>query len=138
MNAAADPAVLLAQLRAQLEAATEQIEQLAAEVASLRELADDLESVADVLLDVADVPLLVVDGDRRIRGMSAAAAGSLDGAEVGKPLSSALPEDVYDRVVARLDGAHPAPATPHDDPRVEPLPGGGAVVVLGVQAGTSG
>jgi hypothetical protein len=137
MNAAADPAALLAQLRAQLEAATQQMEQLASEVASLRELADDLEGLADVLLDVADVPLLVVDADRRIRGVSAAAAGHIDGAEVGKPLSSALPEDVYDRVVAGLDEPR-APTSPDGDPRVEPLPGGGAVVVLSVRARTNG
>jgi hypothetical protein len=134
MNAADDPAVLLAQLRAQLEAATEQLTALATEVANLRVVADDLESLADVLLEVAEVPLIVVDADRRICGLSAAAADHLDGAEVGKPLSSAVPEDVYDRVVARLDSARPAPAAPGDDPRVEPLPGGGAVVVLGVQA----
>jgi hypothetical protein len=78
--------------------------------------------------------VLVIDADRRIRGLSAAAARCLDGAEVGKPLSSALPEELYDRVTGRLDAAHPAPATPDGDPRVEPLPGGGAVLVLGVPA----
>jgi PAS domain-containing protein len=134
MNAADDPTALLAELRAKLEAATRQIEDLVAEVASLRELADDLESIADVLLEVADVPVLVVDADGRIRGLSAAAARRLEGAEVGKPLSSALSEDLYDRVTARLGAARPAPAPPEDELRVEPLPGGGAVLVLGVWA----
>jgi PAS domain-containing protein len=134
MNAADDPTALLAELRAQLEAATTQIEELVAAVAGLRELSDDLESLADVLLDAADVPVLVIDADRRIRGVSAAAARCLEGAELGKPLSSALPEDVYDRVTGRLDEATPAPAVPDGDPRVERLPGGGAVLVLGVRA----
>jgi PAS domain-containing protein len=134
MNAADDPTALLAELRAQLEAATTQIEELVAAVAGLRELSDDLESLADVLLDAADVPVLVIDADRRIRGVSAAAARCLEGAELGKPLSSALPEDVYDRVNGRLDEATPAQAVPDGDPRVERLPGGGAVLVLGVRA----
>jgi hypothetical protein len=103
-------------------------------VAGLRRLGDDLESLVDVMLDVGDLAVLVVDADRRIRGLSAAAARHLDGAEVGKPLSSALPEDLYDRVSARLDGAHPDPASLDGDPRVASLPGGGAVVVLGVPA----
>jgi PAS domain-containing protein len=137
MNAADDPTALLAELRAQLEAATTQIEELVAAVAGLRELSDDLESLADVLLDAADVPVLVIDADRRIRGVSAAAARCLEGAELGKPLSSALPEDVYDRVVAGLDEPR-APTSPDGDPRVEPLPGGGAVVVLSVRARTNG
>ncbi len=134
MNAADDPTALLAELRAQLEVATAQIEQLVDEVAGLRRLGDDLESLADVLLEAADVAVLVVDADRRIRGLSAAAALCLEGAEVGKPLSSALPEDLYDQVTGRLDAAHPDPATVDGDPRVASLPGGGAVVVLGVRA----
>jgi hypothetical protein len=133
MNAADDPTALLAALRAQLDAATTQVDELAAEVAGLRELADDLESLADVLLDVGNVVVLVVDADRRIRGLSAAAARSFDGAAVGKPLSSALPGDLHDSVVARLDAPQPAAAAPDGDPRVAPLPGGGAVIVLGVR-----
>jgi hypothetical protein len=132
MNAADDPTALLAALRDQLDAATGQVDELAAEVAGLRALADDLESLADILLDVADVVVLVVDADRRIRGLSAAAARSFEAAAVGKPLSSALPGDLHDLVSARLDASQPSVAAPDGEPRVAPLPGGGAVVVLGV------
>ena len=86
-----------------VEASTREIEQLAGALEDSRELADDLESLVDVLLGVADVVVLVVDDDRRIRGLSRAAAERIDGAAVGKPLSSALADDLFDRVSAQLD-----------------------------------
>jgi hypothetical protein len=128
-----DPSQLLADLRARVEASTQEIEQLAGALADSRSLADDLESLVDVLLGVADVVVLVVDDDRRIRGLSRTAAERIEGAAVGKPLSSALADDLYDRVTAHLDavieGAKPGGGR-DADADIYPLPGGGAVVVL--------
>jgi len=126
-----DPSQLIADLRARLEASTEEVEQLAAALADSRALADELESVVDVLLDATNVAVLVVDDDRRIRGLSRAAAGQIDGAAVGKPLSSALTDDLFDLVSARLDAMGTgAPPAGDENASIYPLPGGGAVVVL--------
>jgi len=126
-----DPSQLIADLRARVEASTREIEQLASALAASRALSDDLESVVDVLLGMGDVVVVVVDDDRRIRGLSRTAAERLDGAAVGKPLSSALPDDLFDRLSADLDasaaGAHRGGG---ENPDIYPLPGGGAVVVL--------
>mgnify|MGYP003542499484 CR=1 FL=1 len=126
-----DPSQLIADLRARVEASTREIEQLASALAASRALSDDLESVVDVLLGMGDVVVVVVDDDRRIRGLSRTAAERLDGAAVGKPLSSALPDDLFDRVSADLDaGAAGAHRGGGENPDIYPLPGGGAVVVL--------
>jgi len=124
-----DPSQLIADLRARVEASTREIEQLASALADSRALADDLESLVDLVLGLTDVVILVVDDDRRIRGLSRAAAERIDGAAVGKPLSSALADDLFDRVSAHLDAvaAEPQPGGGAD---IYPLPGGGAVVVL--------
>lgn len=124
-----DPSQLIADLRARVEASTREIEQLASALADSRALADDLESLVDVVLGLTDVVILVVDDDRRIRGLSRAAAERIDGAAVGKPLSSALADDLFDRVSAHLDAvaAEPQPGGGAD---IYALPGGGAVVVL--------
>jgi hypothetical protein len=126
-----DPSQLIADLRARVEASTHEIEQLAASLADSRALADDLESLVDILLGVADALILVVDDDRRIRGLSRAAAGRIEGAAVGKPLSSALTDDLFDQVSAHLDAVS-AGAQPDGGggAGIYPLPGGGAVVVL--------
>src|SRR5262245_49665918 len=98
-----DPSQLIADLRARVEASTSEIEQLAGALAESRDLSDELESLVDVLLGIGDVAVLVVDDDRRIRGLSRAAAERIEGAAVGKPLSSALSDDVFEAVSARLD-----------------------------------
>ena len=126
-----DPSQLIADLRARLEASTDEIEQLARALTDSRALADDLESVVDVLLGATDVLVLVVDDDRRIRGLSRAAAEQIEGAAVGKPLSSALTDDLFDLVSAHLDAVGTgAPAAGVENADIYPLPGGGAVVVL--------
>jgi hypothetical protein len=126
-----DPSQLIADLRARVEASTQEIEQLASALATSRDLADYLESLVDVLLGVGEVAVLVVDDDRRIRGLSRVAAERIEGAAVGKPLSSALADDLFDRVSAQLDpvaeGGKPGGGRDAD---IYPLPGGGAVVVL--------
>jgi hypothetical protein len=133
MTPADDPTRLLAELRARVEAATAEIEQLAADLVATRALADDLESVVDVLLGLGGATVLVIDDDRRIRGLSRAAAERLEGVAVGKPLSSAVPDDLFDELASRLDaepqGARP-PARAGAGAQVYPLPGGGAVLVL--------
>ncbi|HEY7071083.1 MAG TPA: hypothetical protein VH479_13250 [Acidimicrobiales bacterium] len=125
-----DPSQLIADLRARVEASTQEIEQLAGALAASRALSDDLETLVDVLLGIGEVAVLVVDDDRRIRGLSRAAAERIEGAAVGKPLSSALSDDVFEALSARLEdgaaGAHGAGGGAD----IYPLPGGGAVVVL--------
>ena len=127
-----DPTQLLADMRARLETSTAEIHDLASSLATARGLADDLETVVDVLLGLGGPRVLVIDDDRRIRGLSQAAAEALEGAAVGKPLSSAVPDELFDEVVARLDaqpqGTRPLACAGAD---VYPLPGGGAVLVLG-------
>ena len=132
MTPADDPTRLLADLRARLETATAEIDSLASSLATTRGLADDLETLVDVLLGLGEARVLVIDDDRRIRGLSRAAADELDGAAVGKPLSSAVPDELFDEVVQRLDaepqGTRPLACAAAD---VYRLPGGGAVLVLG-------
>ncbi|HET6952563.1 MAG TPA: hypothetical protein VFI47_19435, partial [Acidimicrobiales bacterium] len=100
------------------------------EVAELRSREDDLETLVDTLLDLADTVVLVIDDDRRITGLSRAAAARLDGAAVGKPLSSAVSADEFDRLAALLDGDGPPPGAAGDGPVLHRLPHGGAVLVL--------
>ena len=132
MTPADDPTQLLADMRARLETSTAELDELAASLASARGLADDLETVVDVLLGLGGARVLVIDDDRRIRGLSRAAAEDVEGAAVGKPLSSAVSDDLFDEVIARLDaehpGNHPLACAGAD---VYRLPGGGAVLVLG-------
>lgn len=132
MTPADDPTQLLADMRARLETSTAELAEVAASLATARGMADDLETVVDVLLGLGGARVLVIDDDRRIRGLSRAAAEELEGAAVGKPLSSAVPDDLFDEVIARLDAEHPGTrplaCTGAD---VYRLPGGGAVLVLG-------
>jgi len=125
-----DPSQLIADLRARVEASTSEIEQLAGALAESRDLSDELESLVDVLLGIGEVAVLVVDDDRRIRGLSRAAAERIEGAAVGKPLSSALSDDVFEAVSARLDDGAAGARGVGGGADIYPLPGGGAVVVL--------
>jgi hypothetical protein len=132
MTSADDPTQLLADMRARLESSTAEIDHLTASLATARGLADDLETMVDVLLGLGGVRVIVIDDDRRIRGLSRAAAEELEGAAVGKPLSSAVPDGLFDEVVHRLDtepaGTRALACAGAD---VYRLPGGGAVLVLG-------
>jgi hypothetical protein len=131
MTPADDPTQLLADMRARLESSTAEIDDLAASLATTRGLADDLETLVDVLLGLDGSRVIVIDDDRRIRGLSRAAA-ELDGAAVGKPLSSAVPDELFDEVVERLDTDSPRTTRPMAcaGADVYRLPGGGAVLVL--------
>lgn len=126
MTDADDPTKLIAELRARLEAATREMDELVDEVVLRRAVNDELESVVDVLLELGDTPVIVVDEERRIRGLSRAAADRLEGAAIGKPLSSAVPDELYDRLVAQLDDGPGG----SESARIHPLPSGGAVLVL--------
>lgn len=132
MTSADDPTQLLADMRARLETSTAEIDGLATSLATARGLADDLETLVDVLLGLGGVRVIVIDDDRRIRGLSRAATEELEGAAVGKPLSSAVADELFDEVVHRLDteppGTRPLACAGAD---VYRLPGGGAVLVLG-------
>jgi len=126
-------AELVAEMRAAVEEATRQIEELTTALGDSQVLVDDLESVVDILLDLAPCSVVVIDDSRRITGLSAGAGAQLEGAAVGKPLSSVLPDVAADTAVDALDhGARAAVelATGGKGARVHPLPGGGAVLVL--------
>jgi nitrogen fixation/metabolism regulation signal transduction histidine kinase len=126
-----DPTELLAAMRRRVEDAAERLGGLAAEVDEVRSRDDDLESLVDVLLGLVDAAVLVVDDDRRITALSRGAAARLDGAAVGKPLSSALGAAEFDAVSARLDAADAVGHAGGDGGGgVHPLPRGGAVLVL--------
>jgi nitrogen fixation/metabolism regulation signal transduction histidine kinase len=135
-----DQRKLLADMRARVESAAAEIHRLTSELTAREEWLDELETVMDTVLELLDAPVVVVGDDRRIRALSRGASERLKGdAIVGKPLSSVVPEEVFAALEARLaaaargsnevdvDGAEPG-EMPLD---VQPLPGGGAVVVFG-------
>ena len=128
MTDADEPTTLIAELRARVEAATSQMDDLTAELTQRRAAHDELESLVDVLLGVGDTPVVVVDDERRVRALSRAATERWEGAAVGKPLSSVVPDDLYDRLSAVLDAGGGGSGA--GDALVHPLPGGGAVLVV--------
>ncbi|MDD9368953.1 MAG: hypothetical protein PV358_02465 [Acidimicrobiales bacterium] len=111
-EAGADAAALLAEMRAGLDAATAQVERVADELDGSRARLDLLETAIDILLGHVEAVVVVVDADRNILGMSAAAVDRLGGPAIGKPLTSVLPEPLADNI------------------RAESLPGGAAVLVV--------
>lgn len=131
-----EAAGLLADMRAGVEAAAGQIDDLAAELAASRDRVDYLETLVDLLLGEVDAPVVLIDEGRRITGLSRGSGSRLEPTAIGKPLSSVLPAPVVDELVRALDGA---PASDADLPAagdgawVRPLPGGGAVLVLGAR-----
>ena len=131
-----EAARLLAEMRASVEEATSRLDALTAELTASHHAVDVLETVVEVLLEVADRAVVIIDADRRITGLARGAAERFDGAAVGKPLSSILPEVAADRLVEHAEGAGPREVDLLDGRPpavVHPLPGGGAVVVLPTQ-----
>ncbi|HKA85377.1 MAG TPA: hypothetical protein VKD21_16010 [Acidimicrobiales bacterium] len=135
-----DDTQVLADMRARVEAAAAEIDRLASELTAREELADELETVIEIVLGMVDAQVVVVGDDGRIRALSRGAGEHLPGdAVVGKVLSSVLPDDVFSAMEARLaraeggsDGRAVDDAEPESVPMdVQPLPGGGAVVVFG-------
>ena len=107
-----DAAALLAEMRLGVDAASDQLGRMADELGAARSRLDRLESVVDILLDLVDTVVFVVDADRHIVGMSDRAAERFDGAAIGKPLASVLPDPLA------------------DDVRVHALPDDGALLVV--------
>jgi|HigsolmetaAR202D_1030399.scaffolds.fasta_scaffold06772_6 hypothetical protein len=128
---AARVAALLAELRGRLEDAARTLERTTDELAAERHRVDVLEDVVDVLLGVCEAPVVVVDGDRRIVGLSAT-AGRIDGAAVGRPLSSVVGGGVVERLEAGLAGEAEVIDIRDGDRTVTAhrVAGGGAVLVL--------
>jgi hypothetical protein len=143
-----DPAALLAELRTRVENAAGEIAQLTAELANRDACIDELENALDAVLGLVETPIVVAGDDLRIRALSRGAVQRLGpDAEVGKPLSSVVPDDVFARVEARRSAGsapdEPAGAT-YDPPaaaagrsgsaggvvHVEALPAEGAIVML--------
>ncbi len=93
-----ETAQLLAEMRAQVESATRLLDGLTAELTERRASVDHLETLVDALLGVATTPIVVIDDGRRITGLSRAAAATLDGASIGKPLSSVVSTEVVDEL----------------------------------------
>lgn len=128
-----EAAELLAEMRASVEAATRRLDQLTSELTVHRTRVDDLETLVDLFLGMEDTPVVVVDDDRCITGLSRGAAERLDGAAIGKPLSSVLPAPVVGELIGRLEsegmGEFDLPVA-GQGARVHPLPAGGAVLVL--------
>ena len=127
--AAENAVTMLAELRARVEEASDEIDRLTAELEDRTRALDDLESTTDALLGVTDTPVVLVGEDRRVRALSKGAADLLgaSGAAVGRALSTVLPDDVADEVAKCLDDDH---ASGTGAVLVERLEGGGALVVL--------
>jgi nitrogen fixation/metabolism regulation signal transduction histidine kinase len=130
-----EAAALLAELRVRVEEAAVEIERLTAELVDRSQALDELETIMDAVLGVTDTALILVGDDRRVRAMTRGAADLLatQGSQVGRPLSTVLPDDQVDTVAEALDAARPdrgdieaggGAAT------VRALPGGEALVVL--------
>jgi PAS domain-containing protein len=128
---AAEAAELVADMRAAVDEATTQLERMTDELTGQRAVLDRLESIVDLLLDLAETPVIVVDADRRIAAVSRAAARGFEGAAVGKPLSSVLPEPLAEQLAAHIDrlGQGAGGASTVEDVRIHPLPGGAMLVL---------
>jgi len=113
-----EAAAVLAEMRARLDEATADIERLATALEERTQALDEVETMAEVLLGAAAAAVVVVRGDRRVRALSPSAAELLgvDSSYVGRALASVVPDEV---VAAGWTV------------EVTPLPGGGAVLVLG-------
>ena len=127
---AADPAALVAEMRAEVEAAADQLDALTEAVQRWQGRVDELEGVLDALLRVTDQLVAVVGADLRLVGLSAAAARALG--ETGVRLPARLPPalaalvDLWDR-----DGGGEADVATADwSARAVPMAAGGVVLVL--------
>jgi predicted phage gp36 major capsid-like protein len=123
---------LLAELRARVEEAATEIDRLTAELVERNQALDELETITDALLGVTDTAVVLVGDDRRVRAMTRGAADLLDrqGSQVGRPLSTVLPEDLAREVGERLDGPVGEDRVAGGSATVRVLAGGEALVVL--------
>jgi hypothetical protein len=125
-----DPAALMAEMRAEVEAATRQLDELTAAVRQWHGRVDELESVLDVLLRVGDRPLAVVGDDLRLVGLSPPAARALGCTGIRLPAHLPAPlAELVDRW--RRDGDAEAQVTAGEwSAQAVPVAGGGVVLVL--------
>lgn len=132
-RAADEAAALVAEMRAAVDTATRQLDELVTELSERRSRVDELETVVDHLLGVTDATVLLLDGGGRITGLSRGSIGRFDSAAVGKPLSSVLPAAVVDEIADVLSGDGEGTVEMGgggEALRASRLPGGGAVLVL--------
>ena len=125
---------LLAELRARVEEAAVEIDRLTAELVERNQALDELETITDALLGVTDTAVVLVGDDRRVRAMTRGAADLLElkGSQVGRPLSTVLPDDLARAVGKRLDGPVGEDPVAGGSATVRVLGGGDALVVLGL------
>jgi predicted phage gp36 major capsid-like protein len=123
---------LLAELRARVEEAAAEIERLTAELVERNQALDELETITDALLGVTDTAVVLVGNDRRVRAMTRGAADLLElkGSQVGRPLSTVLPDDVAREVGECLDGQVGEDRVAGGSATVRVVDGGDALVVL--------
>jgi predicted phage gp36 major capsid-like protein len=124
---------LLAELRARVEEAAAEIDRLTAELVERNQALDELETITDALLGVTDTAVVLVGDDRRVLAMTRGAADLLDlqGSQVGRPLSTVLPDDLARAVGERLGGPVGEDPVAGGSATVRVLGGGDALVVLG-------
>ena len=127
-----EAAALLAELRTRVEEAAAEIDRLTAELVERNQALDELETITDALLGVTDTAVVLVGGDRRVRAMTRGAADLLElkGSQVGRPLSTVLPDDLAREVGERLDDPGGKDRVAGGSATVRVLAGGDALVVL--------
>lgn len=130
-----EAAGLLAELRARVEEAAVEIERLTAELVDRSQALDELETIMDAVLGVTDTAVVLVGDDRRVRAMTRGAAELLEtqGSQVGRPLSTVLPDELADAVAEALDAARADRGDTEaagGAATIRALPGGEALVVL--------
>jgi hypothetical protein len=123
---------LLAELRARVEDAAAEIERLTAELVERNQALDELETITDALLGVTDTAVVLVGDDRRVRAVTRGAADLLElqGSQVGRPLSTVLPDELARSIGERLDGPAGEDEVAGGSATVRVLAGGDALVVL--------
>jgi nitrogen fixation/metabolism regulation signal transduction histidine kinase len=113
---------LLEEVRAELDAAAQDLERLNEQLRDRVVEVQRLEILVDHLLDRLTVPALVVDPDGRLAAVS---RGAVDGYAqlsrdaVGRPVSTVLPEDLAEqirKIIEARSGTAPQPLTVGSDP----------------------
>jgi hypothetical protein len=124
-------AELVREMRAEVEAAAGQLDALTAAVHVWQRRVDELESVVDAMLRLSDQAIVVVDGDMRMVGLSAAGMAVL-GRDAGARLPAPAPSAVACLVDEWQRQGRPEAELTIDgrSARMVALAGGGALVAL--------
>ncbi len=124
-------AELVREMRAEVEAAAGQLDALTTAVHQWQGRVDELESVVDAVLRLSDQAIVVVDGDLRMVGLSAAA-----GVVLGLGAGARLPAGAPSAVTCLVDDWQRQGRPEHEltvdgwSGRMVALAGGGVLVVL--------